>query len=364
MVIIKQNLGVDVDSKKLKTSFMVLYSDQSIKVRASRTFDNTSSGFLKMQEWVESKKVEGLPIHLTMEATGVYYENLTYFFQVQDQYIVHVELPNKTSAYFKSLNLKSKTDEIDAQALARFGLERKLEEWNPGSLQMRQIKKLTRERVRLLKEKTMVSNQLHAENNSYESNQSSVIRYNERIDFIDNQVKQIERETKKLVTKDCDLQERLNNVCTIKGVAFITAISVIAETDGFTLFNNRSQLVSYAGYDVVQRQSGTSIKGKTRISKRGNSNIRSAMYMGAMSAILHDEHHRNYALRIVKKTGIRMKGNVAIQRKLLVLIYALYKKNVPYDPAYHNQLRIKLRAKKGEHQVEKCRQDTNPAYAG
>lgn len=365
MNIIQQNLGIDVDSKKLKTCLKTMYSDRSIKIRVSRTFDNNSKGFKDLEDWVKQKGVKGLVVHVTMEATGVYYENLAYYLQQRSQFIVHVELPNKTSAYFKSLNIKSKTDEIDARALARMGLERKLNVWEVGSLQMRQIKKLTRERLRLLNEKTMVCNQLHAENSSYGPNESTTIRYNERIKFISSQVQQIEEELKNLVAKDEELQERLDNVCTIKGVAFITAIGVIAETDGFALFFNRSQLVSYAGYDVVQRQSGTSILGKTKISKKGNSNIRRILYMAAMSAARHDEHHRNYYKRIVKKTGINMKANVAIQRKLLVLIYSIYKNNVPYDPQYHNKLKQQLSPNKDlDLMQKKCRQDTNPVYPG
>lgn len=364
MRIVQQNLGVDVDSKKLKSCLKVLYADRSIKIRASRSFDNNPKGFQDLDEWVKSKKVKDLVVHATMEATGVYYENLAYYLQTRPQFIVHVELPSKTSAYFKSLNIKSKTDEIDARALARLGLERKLDVWEVGSLQMRQVKKLTRERLRLIDEKTMVSNQLHAETSSYGANKSTLGRYDKRIKFISNQVKQIEEELEKLVAKDESLQERVSNVCTIKGVAFITAIGVIAETDGFALFFNRNQLVSYAGYDVVQRQSGTSILGKTKISKKGNSNIRRILYMAAMSAARHDEHHRNYYRRIVEKCGINMKANVAIQRKLLVLIYSLYKNNVPYDPKYHDKLKEKLSPKEEMNQVQKCRQDTNPAYAG
>lgn len=364
MIFIQQNLGIDVDSKKLKTCLQVMDQERTIKIRARRTFDNNPTGFVKMVEWLAKKKIKDLPVHVTMEATGVYYESLAYFLHGQSEYIVHVELPSKTCAYFKSLNLKSKTDEIDASALGRFGLERKLAVWQPGSLQMRQIKKLTRERIRLLNEKTMVANQLHAENSSYGSNQSSIIRYNQRIEFIDQQTLEIEKELQTLVKQDEELVERLDNVCSIKGVGFTTAIGVIAETDGFALFNNRSQLVSYAGYDVIQKQSGSSILGKSKISKRGNSNIRRHLYMAAMSASKHDEHHKNYYKRIVEKTGIKMKANVAIQRKLLVLIYALYKKNEAYNPAYHNQLKEKLSPKITESVLEKSRQDTDPAYAG
>jgi hypothetical protein len=106
--------------------------------------------------------------------------------------------------------------------------------------------------------------------------------------------------------------------------------------------------VSYAGYDVAKRESGTSVKGRTRISKKGNSFIRQMMFFSAMSAITSDPHHKAYANRIFEKTSIYMKANVAIQRKLLLLIYALFTKNEPYDPDYHNKLTAKLRPKKVE----------------
>ena len=93
-------------------------------------------------------------------------------------------------------------------------------------------------------------------------------------------------------------------------------------------------MVSYAGYDVVKNESGTSIRGKTKISKKGNSYVRHMLYMPAMSAVRSDQHHKAYYQRIVDKTNIKMKGNIAIQRKLLLLIYTLYKNNTPYIQNY------------------------------
>ena len=90
------------------------------------------------------------------------------------------------------------------------------------------------------------------------------------------------------------------------------------------LFTNRNQIVSYAGYDVIKKESGTSVNAPTKISKKGNSYIRQMLYMSAMSAARSDDHHKDYYQRIVCKSGIKLKANVAIQRKLLLLIYALF----------------------------------------
>jgi len=354
MKIIKQNLGIDVDSKELKVSFKMMQEDLSLKTKASRTFKNTFEGFQSLKEWSEKKRIKDLSVHIVMEATGVYYENLAYFFNDQESYVVHVVLGNMSKAYFKSLNLKSKTDKIDADGLAQMGLERQLPTWQPISSQMQSLKKLVRERLRLKKEKTMVLNQLHAEQASYQPASDIVDRYQKRIEFIKEQINEIEKELKANVALDAELQQKIDNVCTAKGIGFITAIGIVAEYNGFILFKNRNQVISYAGYDVILIDSGTSKKGKPKISKQGNSYVRQMMYMSAMSAAVNDEHHRNYYSRIVDKTGIKMKGNVAIQRKLLLLIYTLFTNNVPYDSLHFLkvQKRLKQQSKTNNKQIQ------------
>lgn len=342
MKIIKQNLGIDVDSKELKVSFQVLMSDLTIKIKGSRKFKNTLKGFENLKEWSEKKRTKDLALDVTMEATGVYYENAAYYFEEQEDYEIHVVLPNTSNAYMKSLNLKSKTDEIDAKALGQMGLERRLTIWKPVSDQMRNLKKLVRERLRLVKEKTMIFNQLHAESASYDPFSNALARYKKRLSFIDEQVKEIEKELQQVINKDEKLKEKIENVCTAKGIRMITAVGIVAEYNGFILFKNRNQVVSYAGYDVVKNESGTSIRGKTRMSKKGNAYVRQMLYMSAMSAAVHDEHHKAYYLRIVSKTGIKMKGNVAIQRKLLLLVYTLFTNNVEYNPKHHLVVQKKM----------------------
>lgn len=345
MEVLKQNLGVEVDLEKLKVCLSFLYRDQSIKIKGSRNFDNSGAGLRSLYEWLEKKRDKNLNLHVTMEATGVYYENAAYFFNEKEDMVVHVILPNMSKSYRESLNEHSKNDEIDAKCLSRLGCERTLKTWQPMSPQMRQLKCVNRERLKLLKEKTMIINQLHAESHSFNPNEDSIKRYNSRISFIEGQVTEIELELKSLVDRDKELSERIKNVCTAKGLGFITVVGVVAELNGFALFTNRAQIVKYAGYDVVERSSGTSVYGKKKISKKGNSKIRAMLYMSAMSAARYDDHMKEYYQRIVERTNIKMKGNVAIQRKLLLLIYALFTSNKPFDPDYKIKLEEQLKLK-------------------
>ena len=345
MDVLKQNVGIEIDSRKLKVSMQLLKKDLSIKIIGSRSFKNEATGFVQLHDWIKKKATVNLPLRITMEATGVYYESLAYFLYHQKEYLVHVLLPSIGKAFAKSLNQKSKTDELDARMLGQLGLERNLDIWEPMSSHMRHLKKLNRERLQLIREKTLVSNQLHAERAGYQPRADAIARYQNRIDFIESQILQIETALKGLVDLDPPLKERIDNVCTSKGLRFITVCGVVAEMNGFALFKNRGQVVSYAGYDIVKKESGTSVRGRTSISKKGNAFIRQMLFMPALSASRHCDHHQQYYQRILSKTSIPMKANVAIQRKLLLQIYALFKKNEPYDPNYISNLKQNLKPK-------------------
>ena len=111
-----------------------------------------------------------------------------------------------------------------------------------------------------------------------------ILRTNIIIEAIDEQIKEIQKELKEKVSSDAYVFERLLKVLTIHGVGFITAVTIIAETQGFDNFTSLRQLWSYAGYYVQQKKSGK-YKGKTKISKKGNSHIRRAIYDPAMAII-------------------------------------------------------------------------------
>jgi transposase len=113
---------------------------------------------------------------------------------------------------------------------------------------------------------------------------------------------------------------------------------IAAETNGFILFENAAGLVSYAGYDVVENQSGNH-NGRTRISKKGNSRIRRILHMPALCAVRDDQpQFKNLYERVYDRTKIKMKGYVAVQKKLLVMMYYLWKKNERYEPAFRSKI--------------------------
>jgi transposase len=274
-----------------------------------------------------------VPIRYVMEATGVYHEAFAYFLDDKAQE-VSIILPNKISNYVRTLEVKTVTDKTAAEAIARFGLERKLDRWQKPKETYRSVKQLTRERNQIVEERSMVKNHLHAEESEAFPNKSTIKRINARIRFLDKQEAMIKAEIEAIAKQDTELNDNIELISSIPGIGRLTAAIILAETNGFELIRNKRQLASYAGFDVKERQSGTSIKKKPKISKKGNRNLRKAMHLPALSAIKNDERFKATYARIVAKDGIKMKAVVAIQRRLLELTYTLYKTQICYKKDY------------------------------
>ena len=162
-----------------------------------------------------------------------------------------------------------------------------------------------------------------------------------RIRFLNSQEKEIKEDINCLVKENTDVKQVIDRITTIPGVGELTAVIVLAETNGFELIRNKSQLSSYAGLDVKEKQSGTSVKGKPRISKKGNRNLRKSMHLPALTVVKWDDNFRAIYARLVSKHGIKMKALVSIQRKILELIYILFKNETIYDKDYINKNSVK-----------------------
>jgi len=331
--ILKQVVGIDVAQKELVVYFGVLNEELSVSMIAYKTFRNQSEGFTNLVEWVDKLRDKSRPVLFVMEATGVYHESLAYFLDTQS-FEINIVLPNKIANYFKTLDVKTVTDKTAAETICRFGLGRQLALWKRPEQGFKTMKQLTRERDQIVAERTMAKNQLHAELSEAQPHKKTIERTKQRIDFLDTQENEIRKELEELIKTDKGVKELVKLVCTIPGVGLLTAITVLAETNKFELIKNKRQLASYAGLDVKEKESGTSIKGQPKISKRGNKYLRKAMHLPALTAIRHDERFKAIFDRLVAKHGVKMKAVVAIQRKLLEMIYTIYKTNSPYNKDY------------------------------
>lgn len=342
MNILKQTVGIDVSMDSFEARFGTIDTNQEQSISKSQKFINDLMGFKKFLKWALNNKLsDKLPLTFVMEVTGVYHENLAYFLH-EKGYQVVIVLPNKIKNYGKSLETKSKTDPIDAMTITRFALERKLTAWNPPEPFIRAIKTLSREYLSLKVMMTDIKNKIHAKESAHYPDKDTIKRKRRLLKELQRQIDEILGQIKILFQSKPELNKKINKVATIKGIGEITVIIILAETNCFEHVTNSNQLTSYAGLDVVLNESGKK-KGKTTISKRGNKFIRRALFMPAMSACKYNNKMKETFARLVSKGKNKKAALIAIARKLLVLIYTLWKNDAVFIQDYKQTKPFRLK---------------------
>ncbi|CAG2534825.1 Transposase [Maribacter dokdonensis] len=213
------------------------------------------------------------------------------------------------------------------------GLERNIRLWHPPSEELQELKGLSRERSSLLNDRTVETNRQGAIASSVHSNVRALKRHKIRLKLLNTQIEAVEEEMRSLIADNEELKRKLEYLTSIPGVSFISAATVIGETLGFESIVNAKQLASYAGYDVVLRESGN-YKGKTRISKKGNSHIRGVLHMPSMTCVCCNPTLKQFYNRLKPNKAKPLVALVAVQRKLLILMYTLWKNEQFYDAEF------------------------------
>jgi len=330
--VVSQCAGIDCAKKDFWVTFSTCDTDRTIEHRLTHRFLMNDPGLKAFVKWIEKSYDKSIPFSLVLEATGVYHEKLLNLLYDLKYKVVLVH-PKRAKDFSKTVHVKKVTDKIASKYLATMGLEKKLEPWVKPEKIFRNLKVLTRESSKLQEKIAMVKNELEAEEYRQDENSRTVKRLKAELKLLKKQKLEVVEEIKDLINNDETVKGKAEKLMSIKGVGIHTTSVVIAETDGFSKVNNKRQLVSYSGYDVMNQESGTSVNTPARISKRGNRRIRKAMHMAALASVRHGSNKELF-VRIVGKTGIKMKGVVAAQRKLLVLMYTLWKTDSYFDPTY------------------------------
>jgi transposase len=327
-------LGLDVDKATFKACLKVKESSNKSTIRGTKAFSNSIQGFKELESWIKKhKKFEEAELKIIMEATGVYHEHLAWYLH-QTNFQVYIILPLRAKRYLQSLGVKSKNDKIDAQGLADMGLQQELNQWKPCSKNILVLRSLTRQLQMLQESRTSFRNQLESATHLANCDRMVIKNLKSLINTIEKDVGNLKKRIEQFIAEDEVLSRKYKLVEPIKGMGVITFATLVAETGGFELFESQKQLVSYAGYDVVENQSGKRI-GKTRISKQGNTHIRRILHLVSFNMVTYRvKSFTQLYERIYDRTKVKMKGYVAIQRKLLCLIYALWKNDSAFDPEY------------------------------
>lgn len=340
--ILKQCLGIDVSKNSLSLSFGVFDTNLKKNFMDHPDISNDVSGFKTLRTWLLKTVDVDVDFYVLMEATGVYHQEVCHYLHGLG-YQVCVMQSGRVRRYAQSLDQRSKTDALDSKMLSMLGLERELRLWEPPSKELQQLKFLSRERSSLLKDRTAETNRQGAIASSSYSNNKANKRHKKRLQLIEEQIVAIEHEMRDLISNDSNLGKRIGYLESIPGVSFVSAATVVGETLGFESISNGKQLTSYAGYDVVLRESGN-FKGRTKISKKGNSHIRAALHMPSMTCVRCNPTLKQFYGRLKPNKAKPLVALVAVQRKLLILMFTLWKNEINYDAEFENKKQQKHKA--------------------
>ena len=333
--VLRQSLGIDVSKVSLSRCLGSLNADLSKSFIPAPDVSNDQEGFKELVKWLESIRQKDVELTIVMEATGVYHEAFAWFLY-EKGYTVCIMQSGRVKRYAQSLDQRSKTDALDSKMLSMLGCERQLRAWEPPSPLLQELKALSRERSTVIKEELIIKNRLGALRSGSHPNKRSVKRYTRRLDLLAKQMKEIELDMRELVAEDPKLSKKFSYLESIPGVSFVLTATVVAETGGFNLITSAKQLACYAGYDVVLRESGR-YRGRTTISKKGNNRIRGVMHMPSMAAVRINPTLRPFYLRLKEKKAKPIVALVAVQRKMLILMFELWKKEEFYDAEFEQK---------------------------
>jgi transposase len=318
-------IGIDVSKAKLDCAWL----NEGNKVKA-KVFPNGLAGWSGLVEW--AAKNTGLAVgdlHFVMEATGVYHEQPALYLHGEGA-VVSVVNPAQVKLYAQSLGVRSKTDKKDSVVLARYGANEKPKPWQPEALEISTLKALVARLDNLEKD-------LQRERNRQEkaavgqAPQAVLGSLGQMIGTLDAERKQLEKLIEEHINRHQQLKDNKALLESIPGVGKVIATRMLMVI-GSRQFDSASQCSAYLGLVPVQHESGSSVKGRSRLSKAGNPVIRAKLYMAAVVATTYNPDIKALYQRLTNKGKSKMSALGAAMRKLVQICFGVLKHQQPYQP--------------------------------
>lgn len=294
-------------------------------------FSNNHKGFKKFLKILDQNSL------CIMESTGYYHSQLAYYL-VENTIDVSVVNPLSIKRFIQMHLSKIKTDKADAKMICLYGQKVDVKLWKGATTTERQARQIMSLLDSYLKKTTSLKNKMKGEKVLGNPCKLVVKSLKKSLKYFQKEIELLEEKLEFLVK--IEHKSLLTRIMSIKGIGKKTAISLIVITDGFEKFNNSSQLCSYAGTTPITRISGSSIRGKARISKMGNRNIRKLLFMCSFTACKHNKACREIYERIINKGKSKKLALIAVCNKLLKQSFAIAKSGLVYDENYKSVLKV------------------------
>jgi len=324
-------LGMDVAKAKLDCCLLL---DEASGRRKTKVASNAKSGIVDLLAWVAKQNVSPGALHVVMEATGVYHEQAA--MALADAGItVSIVNPAQVKDFGRGLAVRTKTDGVDSFVLARYGALLKPVAWTPPAPEARMLQAL-------LSRREAITQDLQRERNRQEKADATDTPDRIRQSLADS----IEFLVKQLAELQRDIDQHIDRHPTLKDdMALLQSIPAVGPQVGGNLlsvmrsheFSSAEQLAAYLGLVPVERQSGSSVMGRARLSKAGPARIRAVLYMAAVVATRHNPHVKAVYDRLLARGKSKMSALGAAMRKLVHLCFGVLKTRKPYQ---HNYAKI------------------------
>ena len=320
-------LGMDVSKSKLDCCLLDELGDR----RKSKVVANSGTGIAVLLEWADKQGIPAAQLHAVMEATGVYHEQAA--LALADAGVaVSIINPAQVKDFGKGLAVRTKTDGMDSVVLARYGMLLKPSPWQPPSAEARELQAL-------LARRDAVAEDLRRERNRHEKAGAThtppliVQSIETAIEFHEAELKRLQ----KAIDDHIDHHPGLK-----RDMALLTSIPAIGERAGNNMlavmharrFDSAEQVAAYLGLVPVERQSGSSVLGRARLSKAGPARVRAVLYMAAVVATQCNPHVRAVYERLLARGKSKMSALGAAMRKLVHLCFGVIKNQQPYQADY------------------------------
>jgi transposase len=315
-------LGIDI--AKLKFNACLRRADGKLR---HKVFPNTADGFAQLAEWLRGQGAPGT--HACMEATGAYGEALALYLHAGG-HTVSVVNPAAVKAFAQSRLSRTKTDKVDAELIARFCLAQRPLAWRPPAPEVRELQALARRLESLVEMRVAEENRLSS-GVAVEAVRQSV---EEHVAYLNEQIRRTEGLIRDHIDRYPTLKRQSALLDSIPGIGEATAALLLAEIIDIKQYRSARQVAAYAGLVPREWRSGSSVRGRVRLSKIGNARLRRALYFPAITALRCSPFFQAWAEGLRQRGKCKMSVIGAAMRKLIHLAYGVLKTGKPFDPEW------------------------------
>lgn len=296
--------------------------------------DNSLSGYKELLKWIQQHQINASELMIVMEHTGLYSFCFENFLQQHQISFTKVN----ALAIKRSIGLvRGKSDKIDAKRIAEYGYEKrsKLIAEAPTSSELQRLRLLHSTRERLVKQRASLLSVLKEYSNIGLLKQDSIMRSQLRIiKNLEKEISKMEAEMNDIIKNNPSLQQNHQLLQSIKGVGKVLATATIIKTKNFTRFTNARKFACFCGTAPFENTSGTSIKGKTRVSHLADKRMKTLLDLSAKAAIQYDKELREYYLRRTANGKSKMSTINIVRNKILYRMFAVIKRQTPFSENY------------------------------